>query len=163
MKKHKWIFQIGLTMALYVLLIFAANKCAAEKDAYDVIGVGCVINNTPITMMVTSETVVTVDEATDIVTIFVSESQIHMYLLTDLVGRNSDSTYLGATFAAVSPDAKKYFINMQMFTDKTIQLTITDNEARTAFVLLLETPEEHEGVQVRQDTLRRRIIHSVNR
>lgn len=156
--KHKWILQLGIIIIAMLLFIFTVNTCAAEKDFYSIVGVGCTINDTPMLLEVSSPTVVTIDGETDIVTIIASEKRLYMYLLTGIIGKDSDSAYLGATFAAVDPNGKRYIINMRMYTDKTIQLTIGDDQALAGFSLFLTVPKEHEGIQTKNDIIRQRII-----
>ena len=158
--KRKWIFQLTVIIAMFALFIFTANRCAAEKDYYSIAAVGMTINQTPVFMPVTTDAIVTMDDETEIITIVVSKDKnfVYAYLLTGLIGRDSDSTSLGASFAAIDPDGKQYFINMRMFTDHTIQLTIADKDATAAFVLFLQEPVEHKGIQAKQDTLRQRIL-----
>ena len=158
MKKYRWIFQIAAVLALYILLIFAANKCAAEKDYYSVAGIGLVVSDVPMLFDVSTPTVVTMDDETDIVSIIASPKRVYMYLITDVLTKTSDSEFLGATFAAVDPNHNKYVINMRMYVDKTIQLTICDEDGNAGFSLLLDVPDEHEGVQTKNDIIRQRII-----
>ena len=158
--KRKWIFQLTVIIAMFVLFIFTANRCAAEKDYYSVVGVGLAVNDVPILLDVSSPTVVTMDDENDIVTIIASPKRAYLYLLTEILSRSSDSAFLGATFAAVDPNHNKYIINFRMYVDKTIQLTIMDDEGQTGFVLLLDQPEEHQGIQTRNDIICRSIIGS---
>ena len=156
--KHKWILQLVTIMMALALFVITVNTCSAEKDYYSVVGVGLTVNDVPVLFDVSTPTVVTMDDENDIVSIIASQSRVYLYLITDILGKDSDSAFLGATFAAVDPNRNKYIINMRMYVDKTIQLTIMDDKGQNGFVLLLDEPEEHKGIQTRNDLIRRRII-----
>jgi len=159
--KRKWILQLGIIIMAMLLFIFTINTCSAEKDFYSVVGVGISINETPIVLDVSSPTVVNIDDETDIISVIASSNRIYMYLLTDLISKDSDSAYLGASFAAVDPNGEKYVIMMRMYIDETIQLTICDERALGGFSLFLTVPKEHKGIQTKNDILRQCIIASL--
>ena len=156
--KRRWILQLATMIMAMVLFIFTVNTCSAEKDYYSVVGVAVVINEVPVLLDVSSPTVVTIDNESDIVSIIASPKRAYLYLLTDVLTKDSDSAFLGATFAAVDPNHNKYIINMRMYVDDTIQLTICDAIAGAGLSLLLDVPEEHKGIQTRNDIIRRSII-----
>lgn len=156
--KRKWILQLATIIMAMALFIFTVNTCSAEKDYYSVVGVGLAVNDVPVLLDVSSPTVVTMDDENDIVSIIASPKRAYLYLLTEILSRSTDSAFLGATFAAVDPNHNKYIINFRMYVDKTIQLTIMDDQGKTGFVLLLDQPKEHYGIQTRNDIICRSII-----
>lgn len=159
--KNKWMTQLGVIIIAMLLFILTVNTCSAEKDYYSVTGFGLVVNDVPMLFDVESPTVVTMDDERDIVSIIASPERVYLYLITNILSKDSDSAFLGATFAAVDPNHNKYVINMRMYVDKTIQLTIMDDQGEAGFSLLLGAPEEHHGIQTRNDLIRRRILTEI--
>jgi hypothetical protein len=129
----------GLVLFFYIGLIFLANKCAAQKESYNIIGMGCTLNNQPLLLPITTNALFTVDEENDVVSITVTENIAYMYLLTKAIGAENKLEYKSATFSAVDPDNNQYFINMRVYTSGEMQITIGDNEARAAMVFFIQT------------------------
>jgi len=141
MKKHKWLLQIAAVLLLYVLIIFTANKCAAQKESYKIVGMGCSINEMPLLIPVTTNAVFTIDEETDVVGVEVNENISYKYLLTAPINAKTVSTHKEATFAAIDPENHKYLINMRIYESGEMQITIADSAACAALVFFIQTQE----------------------
>ena len=144
--KSIWIRQLAAIIIVFVLFIFVVNKCAAQQDSYNIVGMGCTINNTPMLIPVTTSATFTVDEETDIIGIKVSDKISYMYILIGTVDSDDNLEYKGATFSALDLHNNKYYINMRMYRSGEIQVTIGDKEARAALVFFLQVDEGVDGV-----------------
>ena len=137
--KRKWILQLAGFIAAMLLFIFTVNTCAAQKESYSIVGMGCSINEMPMLIPVTTTAVFTIDEETDIVGVEVNEKIAYKYLLTGALSADDKPDWKEATFSAIDPENHKYFINMRMYDSGEIQITIGDKDARAALVFFIQT------------------------